>query len=286
MFAETQTETYFARMKSSVGDKAHMVDFVLPGRTLDVGAGGGEFAAILNENGHDVHALDGSAEAVKRCRQLGIPTVEAYTHETSKFFPADMFNTITCSSILHEVYSYGSDEPGSALTLDSVRRTLAEFAKVLTVGGHLIIRDGVMPANWDQMVEIHMKDADGMRLTQKYLDMIPFRGTNGQMRTVNLTVKEGTTDVLVGNMESVMEFLYTYTWGEDVFPRETQELYGVFTLTDYTEFLEENGFRVVEASEYIQPGYPANLEQKVALYADGKPVAFPNSNCLIVAERI
>lgn len=286
MLAETQDEIYFNRMKSSIGDKSRMVEHIPHGRVLDVGSGGGEFAAMLMKDGYTVVALDGSREAVTHSNALGVTTVEGFTHQAAALLPPEYFNTITCSSILHEVYSYGDGSLGSNHTLTSVVHSLNQFKQVLAEGGRVVIRDGVMPADWNQMTEVLVKDVEGMRLAEKYLNMIPFRSSNhNTMRKVNLEVKEGTTDVLVGNMESVMEFLYTYTWGEENYGRETQELYGIFTLTDYVAFFEANGFHVTHAEEYLQEGYPLNLEQKVELSRNGRSIPFPSSNCLIVAEK-
>jgi len=282
MLAHTQNDVYFERMKSSIGDKAEMIQYIKPNRVLDVGAGGGEFAAMLEKEGFDVVALDGSREAINRCSARGLRTVEGFTHQISELVPADYFDTITCSSILHEVYSYGNGTSGSAHTLDSLRTTFAEFKHALKADGRLVIRDGIMPTEWDGYVELEFDDPYGMHIAQLYLDMIPFRGTN--MREVNLWKKHNAKNVAIGNMESAMEFLYTYTWGVQNFERETQELFGVFTLEGYKQFLTENGFRVLHAEEYLQEGYPEHLKDKVRLTRNGEPVEYPNSNCLIVAE--
>jgi len=284
MLAETQDEIYFNRMRSSIGDKTRMVEYLLPGTVLDVGSGGGEFAVAVQDGGWEVVTLDGSAEACAHAHALGIETVQAFTHEMADIFPEESFMNITCSSILHEVYSYGSDEPNSALTLESVHKSVNAFRYTLNVGGRLIIRDGVMPDDWADEVEMTLLHPDGPAALEKYLNMIPFRGEG--MRSVNLALKPGTQNTFVGTMESAMEFLYTYTWGVQNYPRETQELYGVFTLNDYTEFLQTEGFEVIFAEDYLQPGYPANLEGKAVLRKNGEVIELPSSNCLIVAERI
>jgi SAM-dependent methyltransferase len=283
MLAETQDEVYFTRMKSSLGDKTRMVEHLIPGSVLDVGSGGGEFAAAVRDAGWDVATLDGSAEACAHAHELGVETVQAFSHDAADIFPEHSFTNITCSSIIHEIYSYGNDEPNSAYTLSSVHKSVDAFRRILTIGGRLIIRDGIMPDDWADEVEVTLTAPDGPAALYKYLDMVPFRGES--MRAVNLTLKPGTTNTFVGTMESAMEFLYTYTWGVQNYPRETQELYGVFTLADYTQFLETEGFEVIFAEQYLQPGYPANLEGKAVLTKNGAPAELPSSNCLIVAER-
>lgn len=287
MLAETQNEMYFERMKSSLGDKASMIPYLNAGQILDVGAGGGEFAALLAENpAFNVIALDGSREAINHCVALGVTAVEGYTHQISELLPPAVFDTIVCSSIIHEIYSYGRGVAGTAHTLGSVQYSFDQFNHVLKPGGHIVIRDGIIPDNWDTIAEVTMLTQEGMAAYRQYMNMIPFQGTaEPQIRKVFLQVKPGTDNILVGTMESVMEFLYTYTWGVETFPRETQELYGVFTLNEYVQFLETNDFTVLHAEEYLQPGYPEHLKNKAEIRVNGKLVEFPNSNCLIAVEK-
>lgn len=287
MLADTQNDLYFERMANSLKDKVKILPFVGAGKVLDVGAGGGEFTLALMELGNDAYALDGSEEAVHHLEEKGVPSYQKFSHEIAETFDTKTFDSIVCSSIIHEIFSYGDDSENSAFTLGSVENSLSQFHQVLKDDGKLIIRDGIAPANRGETIKVLFKDPDGVRMANKYLAMIPFKTdvSPAPRHKVGFTVDE-VEQSLTGDAGSIMEFLYTFTWGEASYERETQELYGVFTLTEYTEFLEAHGYNVLHAEEYLQEGYPLHLKEKVALYKeDGSEAPFPMSNCLIVAEK-
>lgn len=287
MLAGTQNDLYFERMARSLKDKVKMLPHVKAGKVLDVGAGGGDLTLALQELGHDAYALDGSAEAIEHIQEKGVPAYCNFTHEVARVFLPEAFDSIVCSSILHEVFSYGDDSENSACTVRSLENSLKQFHTVLKTGGNIIIRDGIAPANRDEQITLRFKDPDGVRMANKYLAMIPFRAEtlpSGQFE-VGFIIDEAEQS-LTGDAHSIMEFLYTYTWGEASYERETQELYGAFTLTEYSDFLESHGYHVTHAEEYLQEGYPLHLKDKVELYReDGSEAPFPMSNCLIVAEK-
>ena len=93
-----------------------------------------------------------------------------------------------------------------------------------------------------------------------------------------------------------MEFLYTYTWGPASFPYEVRELYGILTYDDYVAHLVawcggDGAARVValppELRSYLQPGYRDHLRGKIELTDErDQPVELPDSNCLIVIEKV
>jgi SAM-dependent methyltransferase len=287
MLSNTQNDLYFERMANSLKDKVKILPWLQSGKVLDVGAGGGEFALALMELDYEAYALDGSEEAIEHLKEKGVPAYQNFSHEIAEVFPASNFDSIVCSSIIHEIFSYGDDSENSAYTLGSVENSMKQFYQVLKSDGVLVIRDGIAPANRNETIKVLFKDPDGVRMANKYLEMIPFKADviPTPRHKVGFVVDE-VEQSLVGDAGSIMEFLYTYTWGEASYPRETQELYGVFTLAEYIEFLESHGFHVLHAEEYLQEGYPLHLKEKVALYReDGSEAPFPMSNCLIVAEK-
>lgn len=291
---QTLEERYFERMASSLGDKARLVDYLPPivdrahpPEVLDVGAGGGEFAHILSGAGYSVTALDANQDAIDRIgyRYPDLKLVRAlanHAHDMGE----EVYDSVVCSSILHEVYSYGDDVHRMG-HVSSISRALESFRKALKAGGRLIIRDGVKPVNWDAPVEFEMLDGHENSSVEKYLAMCPFSngsayGTSGTQ--IQLEHVEGKR--WRGNLKSAMEFAYTYTWGEDSFPRETQELYAPLTLDEYKNLLNESGFEVEETSSYLQEGYPKFLKSKIRLTQNGKEIPWPDSNAIWVARKV
>jgi len=288
MLAESQDKVYFDRMESSLGDKERLLNFVKPGVVLDVEAGGGDLAEAIRLQGNTVYTLDGSYQAIKHMNDNypHVKTVEAYTGEIESIFEPETFDTIICSSILHEVYSYNSREE----KMDEIESTLKSFHNLLKPGGKLLIRDGVKPDNWAQEASIKFANnkvaEDGMKFFDLYSEISPFYSSGKIAKNNAVHFDKTSLTILKGNMQSVMEFLYTYTWGWAGAERETQELYGIMTEKEYNNLLSVYGFHVSQSFQYIQQGYIDNLNHLVKIVDEtGRTVAFPSSNMMIVSEK-
>ena len=89
-------------------------------------------------------------------------------------------------------------------------------------------------------------------------------------------------------INDAMEFLYTYTWGEESYPLEVQEQFGYFTLDEYITFIKENlpNAKIIESKSYLQKGYEENLLPKINFYdEDMNVVSLPDSTSIIVIEK-
>lgn len=286
-------ERYFERMAKSMGDKNKILSFLPPvtvnepaPHVLDIGAGGGEFSNVLSELGYVVTAIDANDDAVIRIREKfpHITTANLLANHVHEL-GLEKFDVVVCSSILHEVFSYG-DDVRSKGHYSSLNRALKDFYDVLKPGGKIIIRDGVLPSNWEEQGTIELLDGHSVDSVYKYLEMCPF--ANGGVRSglgdlVSLT-RVG-DKVFSGNVRSLLEFSYTYTWGVDSYVRETQELYAVKTVDEYVSLLEEENFEVIHTESYLQPGYPQNLAQKIKLTVNGRTNEWFDSNAIWVARK-
>lgn len=286
---EIQDALYYERMDSSIGDKKKIIPHIVGSTVLDVGCGDGVLMEAMRAYGFDVYGLDATEESVARAEQRGFEgkVALAYAHEALETYGPNKFDTIVCSAIIHEVYSYGTPEDG-ILSIEAVRRTFETLLAVLKPGGRLIIRDGVIPEQWNDVVQIIFQPENPttqIHLVQKYLDMIPFRGDINTPTYREVDLRKLGTFVYEGTFESAMEFLYTYTWGEKAYPRETKELYGFHTLKNYVKFLEEFNLSVLHSEEYLQDGYRDHLKNRVTIFKDWEVVEFPSSNLLLVAEK-
>lgn len=274
-----QNTLYYERMASSIGDKARLLPYVAGNKVLEIGFGGGELLDIFQEQGATVYGIDASDVSIAKVssKPYSSRMVEAYANEITENFGHEFFNSVVLSSIMHEVFSYGNRNGLHKHSLESFEDTLREIHASLVAGGHLIIRDGVLAENWDDKVELVMLNGD-VEGVEKYLEMQPFKDR------VALTYQGDNT--FLGNLESVTAFAYTYTWGEDALPRESQELFGVLTQTEYRTLLENHGFTMIHSEEYVQDGYVKALSPKMEIRdMEGNILPFPSTNAIWVAEK-
>lgn len=274
-----QNEDYYARMASSIGDKAKLLPFVYGKRVLEIGFGGGELMDILHSQGYEVYGLDASAVSVSKVHNAPYKenVKEGYADEILDFWDEGFFDTIILSSVLHEVFSYGNRNGKQQHSVEAIGSTLEVIFKALKSGGEVIIRDGVLAADWDRKVEVVMLNND-VQGVKNYLDAQPFKDRVSLTRTGE--------NVFLGNLESATALAYTYTWGEASLPRESQELFGVMTRKEYCSLLEEKGFSIIHHEEYVQPGYVKSLSPKMCFQTpEGEAVSFPSTNAVWIGEK-
>lgn len=281
---------YFERMLSSLGDKRKLVEHLPPvtasysPTVLDVGAGGGDFSYMLTQLGYTVTAVDVSEDAINHIQATypNVLTAQMFNDEVEQL-GVGKFDAVVCSSILHEVFSYGdSVTPGGHY--ESISRALTAFHSVLKPGGVLAIRDGVLPNNWFEVGEFTITPDEAF-MVQKYLDMCPF--ANGTFLNENdniISLAENKLYTFTGNIRSILEFCYTFTWGEASYPRETQEMYAVHTLSEYSELISEHNFTMIHAESHYQDGYGTHLDKFIMLNIPNVDNWF-DTNAIWVAKK-
>ncbi len=279
--------SYLASMNAARSDKERMLDFVRPGRIVEIGPGGGVVLDLLEARfptaeiiGVDlsrevITALEARARANGRRWRVVLGAAESLPE-----YARDVDTVVFCS-ILHEVYSY--TEP--RFELASVERVIAAAFAALRPGGRIVIRDGVMPPAGTRRIAFVAPDAR----TVFDLYVAQFEGRPIRYREL------GDQRVELAAADA-MEFLYTYTWGPASFPYEVRELYGVLPYAEYVAALVRwcgGSARagVVEVPppqrSYLQPGYRDNLAGKIELTDEhDRPTELPDSNCLIVIEKL
>ena len=127
---------------------------------------------------------------------------------------------------------------------------------------------------------IRFKDAGGMKFLEQYVHEFKGRIIQYEVLADN-TVKMPVNDA--------MEFLYTYTWGEDSFVHEVQEQFGIFTPNDYKDFVKGifgDQVNIIQAMNYLQDGYTNHLNEKIEFKDEsGNAVALPDSTFFMVLEK-
>ena len=272
-------------MNAARSDKERMLDFVRPGKVVEIGPGGGIVLDLLEDRFPDseIVGVDLSREVVTALEQRAQRTGRRWkivygAAEELATHVAPPVDTVVFCSILHEVYSY--TEP--KFSLASVQTVVQAAFATLRPGGRIVIRDGVMPPPGTRRIRMLAPDVrPTLDLFVAQFEGRPIRYTELQPDRVEMTTADA------------MEFLYTYTWGPASFPYEVRELYGILPYDEYVAQLVawcggESAARVVDnpLRSYLQPGYRDNLAAKVELTDQHDvPVELPASNCLIVIER-
>jgi SAM-dependent methyltransferase len=278
--------SYLASMNAARGDKQRMLDHVRPGKIVEIGPGGGVVLDLLETRFADseiigvdlsrevVAALEARARAGRHRWRVVLGAAEAL----GELVGAGTVDTVVCCSILHEVFSYMPPR----FSIDSVACVVRAAFAALRPGGRLVIRDGVMPPPATRRLRFLAPDA---RATFE-LYVAQFEGRRIEYHALEV-------DRVELSAADAMEFLYTYTWGPASFPYEVREQYGVMTYDDYVAAIVgwAGRARVVELPRaecsYLQPGYRDHLAAKIELTDERDvPAALPDSNCLIVVEKL
>lgn len=208
---------------------------------------------------------------------MGGPAGDALNLED--FVEAGTVGTVIFSSILHELYSYVPLN-GKKFNHDTVSAALRSAFDVLSVGGVIIIRDGIMTEPTALLRKVRFLEEDGMAWLERYAK--DFAGRQLQYQRL------GEEEVLMP-VNDAMEFLYTYTWGEEAYIHEVQEQFGYFTPTEFASFIEQTlgkQAKIEVFRHYLQEGYTEALRDRVRFMDEsGQEVALPDSTCFIVIRK-
>lgn len=278
---------YISNMNSSLENKKVLLDFIVGEKVLDVGPGGGALMDLIEEELPylKVYGIDLAKNVIeileekKRKEKRKWNIVEGDALNLTKHFPSESIDTIIYSSIIHELYSYIEYE-GKKFNIDTVIKTLKEAYAILSVGGRILIRDGIMTEPKDSMRVIEFFNKEDISILDNYCH--DFRGRE-------ITYEKLDDNKVKLPVNDAMEFLYTYTWGDKSYAHEVQEQFGYLTPSEYQSLIEENlrNAEIVYLEAFLQGGYEKNLLTKVAIYDEEMNIVkLPDSTCIIVIEKL
>ena len=291
-------ELYLEHMNSARTDKERMLDYVRPGRVVEVGPGGGVVLDLCEARfpESEILGLDASemaADALRRRRAAEHHRWEVL-HGDALHLPAVVgegaVDTVIFCSVLHEIYSYversaDGGGPPRRFQLESVRDLLRAAYRALRPGGRIVIRDGVMPPPGVRILELLAPDAEEfLALFEQQFEGRPIRSEWVGPRRVRLPAADA------------MEFAYTYIWGAASFPFEVREQYGVLPYDEYrdrvVEWLSADGPPPIvvpippDEAQYVQDGYRQGLAGRLRFLDEhGRPCDLPATNALWVFEK-
>ena len=270
--------------------KLTILDYIVGNKILDVGSGGGILLDQIEKRypKKEIIGTDISQNVIELLNKKKRDENHNWTPIKHNFVDSvfsTKVDTIIFSSIIHEIYSY-SDIGNGKFDKKTIKQALSNAVKSLKDGGRIIIRDGIVTASNERM-RINFKTEEGFVCFQEFLndfkgmDFLPYNMKCSELNYNKLSV---ITDINYGR-----EFLYTYTWGKESYPHEVQECFGYYTLDDFYDVFEELGMQVIVAKSFLEEGYKTHLDSLVEIFnetiGNNVPMQFPDSNCIIVAEK-
>ena len=282
-FEET---TYLEQMNHSKSDKEKILNYLVGQNILDIGSGGGIILNLLEKHNPNLNitGMDISQNVIEKLKTLKLKENHLWNIfkgdalNLNKYIKNNSQDTIIFSAIIHELYSYITFN-GKKFNTETIKIVLTEAYKALRKGGRIIIRDGVMEENKDAYRIIEFYNPKDIEILNRFCH--DFQGRNIKYTKLS----ENKVKLLVND---ALEFLYTYTWGEEAYPMEVQEQFAYFTLKEYTKFIKEilPNSKIIVKKEYLQKGYNVNLLSKIAIYDENLNICnLPNSTLLIVIEK-
>lgn len=276
---------YLSTMNSTINYKAVILDYIKGDTCLDVGPGGGALLDLIESSKKvkRVIGIDISQNVIEELNKKKAKenkkweVIKGDALNLKKFFKKGEIDTIIFCSVIHELFSY-IETDGKKFNHKTIEMAMKSCYDVLPVGGRIIIRDGIM-SETNRLRTIVFKDEKDIRFLEKYCK--DFKGreiTYNKINSCTVQMKEN----------DAMEFLYTFTWGEESYPMEVQEQFGYYTPSSYIDMFSKIGnFKVIECKHYLQDGYEEHLLQKVEYYDENMNiVSLPDSTCIIVVEKV
>ncbi|MEC1439974.1 class I SAM-dependent methyltransferase [Bacillus sonorensis] len=280
-------QAYLTDMNGAEDYKKKIAEYAVGKNMLDIGAGGGVMLDLLTEHHPEaeVIGIDLSVNVIEELQKRKVrehkpwKVKQADALDLPEYIEKESVDTIVFSSILHELFSCIPYE-GRKFNHRVIAKALTSSFDVLRPKGRIIIRDGIMTEDKEEVRRIRFKDPDGMAFLGRYVR--DFKG-----RQIEILEIEKDAAVLYAN--DAMEFLYTYTWGEEAYPHEVQEQFGYFTPSEFRACIEnELGGRanILVFEHYLQEGYEEHLSPKIELTdVNGEEATLPDSTCFIVIEK-
>lgn len=278
---------YLQTMNSTTNLKKVLVDFIEGDKIIDVGPGGGGLMDAILERFPEKHVtgIDVSENVIEKLTKIKniygkkwyILRGDALNLENT--FKPKSFDTIIFCSILHELFSY-IPYNDKKFNYDTLKKVFTSVYNMLPKGGRLIIRDGIMSEDNSDRI-ISFKNPEDINILKRYAK--DFKGRKIYFSRLDEHVKMSANDA--------MEFLYTYTWGEESYAHEINEQFGYFTPNQYISFVKEcfkDNCKIVYSKSFLQEGYTEHLSEKVD-FLDAKtsqPVPLPDSTFILVVEKI
>jgi SAM-dependent methyltransferase len=276
--------SYLNTMNSTIRYKNVVLDYISGKSCLDVGPGGGAMLDLLESTKRfdRVIGIDISSNVIetlnkrkaKEKRKWEVIKGDAFN--LKDYFKKGEIDTVIFCAVVHELFSY-IETDGHKFNHKTIEKAMKSCYDILPIGGRIIVRDGIMSETNNNRIIVFKNEQD-IKFLEKYCR--DFKGRE-------IEYKQLASNKVMMKENDAMEFLYTYTWGEESYPMEVQEQFGYYTPSEYIEMFKKIGkFKVVECKHYLQDGYEEHLLKRIEYYDENMNVErLPDSTCVIVVEK-
>lgn len=279
-------QTYLRRMTESMKYSTKGLIPILAKNSnniLDVGCGSGVMLKALEiENPNaKLTGLDLNIDAIKSLREH---------NDTWKLYHMDFmdlkdvkFDAIIFSSILHEISSYNSN-PNKRFTKIPILEAFKKSRELLEDDGIIIVRDGLLSSETDRDNKLIVSFTNPEDCNWLYRFKNDYKGFEGiNIDTSIIKLDDNKYKVSEGFLK---EFLCKYTWGEESYPREVNERFGILTKNEWIGLLNETGFNIETLIESKEE-YEKYLKEKITITDEfNNPYKYPNMSITFKAQKI
>lgn len=286
--SEKNKENYQRYLKRMTDSMKYSTKGLIPllaaysNRILDVGCGSGVMLkALENENPNAIlTGVDLNDNALNKVREYN-SNWNLY-HMDFMDMGDEKFDAIIFSSILHEISSYNNDL-NKRFTEIPILEAFKKSHELLDNNGILIVRDGILsPLNERDKKRIvsFTKPEDGIWLYKFQND---FRGFDNV--SINKEIIKLDDNKYLVSEGFLKEFLCKYTWGEESYPREINERFGIITKDEWLHLLKQSGFKIetiIEAKEE----YEKYLSSRITIIdTESDSYEYPNMSITLKARK-
>jgi len=294
-------ERYLSGMDRSMRQKVAVTAAHLLGEgtvaDMGMGSGSGTLALAALYPRVRVVGVDVNPEMVERARDkhklANLSFVEGDI--AARVFEPERLDGVFNSSVLHHVTSFNGYDH------DAAARALREQVAQLAVGGSLIVRDFVAPAEGVVLLDLPADDGDASTDPNGCSSAALFERFAGEFRKLSAApgfayerVLEATAPELTRGWQRyrvdariAAEFLLRKDYRSD-WDSEVLEEYTYFTQARFELEFARLGLRLLASTPVYNPWIVQNrFEGRCRLYAEsGEALAFPPTNHVIVGEKV